>query len=173
MAWQPKNKVISARAIPQNLLTFVLNESRQKDALVWAGGSGLKVIRTLEQRIATPSQPLYPAIAFVDDNDEQDFTKGDNIAAVYSMTFQIGIQNSDKNKALEQARIYSKALNSMIANCPNETVLTGTGAYDAILISLETGFLRIKAGKDGTAANDFLQEFQIRVAYALMALWVG
>ncbi len=169
MAWTPQKAIITPRAIPGNLVAWCLDATRQADALTWAGGTGYKLVKTYQNSVAEPTKPVFPCIAFSDDNDEQDFTE-DLIAAVYTFTLEISIQSANPDPAVTQARIYDKAFRSMIRNCPDATLIANTGALTgAVLISIETGFLAIKAADEGRSRNNFLQQMQIRVRYALMA----
>lgn len=163
MAWSPTKSILSPRAIPTNLLTYITDATRQADALTWAGGSSLKAFKTFSQSVANRTIPIFPSIAFSDDNDEQAFN-GDVIDGLYSCTFEVSIQNASADTASTNARIYQKAICSMIANCPTSTLITNTGAIHAVLLGLECGFEPIKTND---MQNDFLQVFQIRASYSL------
>ena len=163
MAWTPTKAIITARAIPQNLLTWVTDADRQADALTWAGGQGYKAIKTFSQSVANRTVPVYPAIAFSDDNDLQDF--GDDlIAGGYSCVLEVSIQNANPDTAVTQARIYAEAIVSMIVNCT--TLSTDTGADLVTIQQIEVGFEQIKSNEK---QNDFLQQFQIRVTCTMHA----
>ena len=165
MTWAPTETIIATRAIPENLIGYCLDATRQADALTWAGGTGYKLVKTFQNSIVEPTKPVYPSIAFSDDSDAQDFT-GDLVEAVYSVTFELSIQNANPDTAVTQARIYSRAFCSMIANCPDATVTTNTGALSGInLASIETGFLSIKSNV--SRKNDFLQQVQIRTIFTM------
>lgn len=160
--------VITPRAVPVNLLTYVTDSTRQTDALTWAGDSSLKLIKKFSNSVANRAIPVFPSIAFSDDNDIQEFGE-DVIQAAYSFTFEVSIQNADPDTAVTNARVYDKALRSMIRNCPDATIISGTGALPgASLITIETGFEPIKTNEK---QNDFLQQFQIRVTYVLRAMF--
>ena len=168
--WVPTKAIVTARAIPDNLLAYTTNAARQAAALKWAGGNNLKLIRTVSNSLAEPAKPIYPSIAFSDDNDLADYTEL-VVPGAYSGVFELSIQNRDADTAVTQARIYDKAFKSMIRNCPSDILLTNTGAMDAILNTLESGFERIKGHTK--RKNDFLQQFQIRFTYTLKALTVS
>lgn len=170
MPWNPSKAIITARAIPENLLTWLIDADRQEAALTWADGPGLKLVKTFQNSLAEPDKPVYPAIAYSDDNGATDY-KEDLLGGAYSVTFQVSIQNRDADEAVIQARKYAEAFESLIVNCPEATLLAGTGATDIILDSIEQGFERIKAHVE--RKNDFLQQFQIRVTYVLRALAVS
>lgn len=170
MTWTPKLAVITPRAIPVNLLTYVTDATRQGDALTWAGDGSLKKIKTFSNSVANRAIPVFPSIAFSDDNDAQSF-ENDITLTAYSCTFEVSIQNSDPDTAVTNARVYDKALRSMILNCPDATLISGTGAINgASLLTMETGFEPIKTNEK---QNDFLQQFQIRVTYALRAEYLS
>lgn len=169
MTWTPAKKIINAGVIPDNLMTYCLDATRQREALDWALGSSsaatYKLIKKFSASLANMTTPVYPAIAFSDDNDAQDFTE-DIVPAAYSGTFEGSIQNANPDTAVTQAKIYRKAFCSMIANCPDSTLIANTGALSgAVLNTMETGFDPIWGHKK--RKNDFLQRFQIRVTYVL------
>lgn len=165
MAWSPTRAILTPRAIPTNLLTYITDSTRQSDALTWAGGSTLKAFKTFAQSVANRAIPVYPSIAFSDDNDAQAFD-GDVITGIYSCVFEVSIQNASADTATTNARIYQDAICSMIANCPTSTLITNTNAVHATLQGLECGFEPIKTND---MQNDFLQVFQIRAVYLLHA----
>lgn len=167
MAWTPTLTVLTPRAIPVNLLTYVTNTTRQTDALTWAGDSSLKLIKTFSNSVANRAVPVFPSIAFSDDNDAQEFGE-DVIQAAYSFTFEVSIQNANPDTAVTNARVYDKALRSMIVNCPASTLGTDTGCVtgSATVAAIETGFEPIKTNEK---QNDFLQQFQIRVTVTMAA----
>ena len=167
MVWTPNRAIISARAIPENLLTYVTDATRCRDTLDWALGSSTASTYKLLQKYTTSvlarSTPVFPSIAFQDDTDGQDLS-GDNIVGIYSVLFEVSIQNASADTATTQARVYSKAIKSMIANCPVSTLTSGTGATNAQVLSLETGFLPIKTNEK---QNDFLQQFQVKAGISI------
>jgi hypothetical protein len=167
MTWTPSIGAVTPRAIPDNLLTYCTNETRQRDALTWAGGATtLPLIRSIASIRANPTLPPYPSIAYTDDNDEQDFD--DEITAVYQCTFLIGVQATTAALATSNARVYDKAFTSMMVNCPASTLGANTGAASTAKIQGKvSGFLVVKAGNEGKATNDFLQEFQIRLTISM------
>ncbi len=166
MTWTPTLKTIKARHVADNLAAYILDATRQADAYTWAGGTGQKLIKKFSASVANRTTPVYPALAYSDDNDAQDFTT-DIIRAAYSVTFEVSVQNSNPDTAVTQAQVYRDAIVSMIVNVPPATLITNTGALTgAVLDSIETGFDPIKTND---AQNDFLQQFQIRVTYTLHA----
>lgn len=165
MAWTPTYNILTPRAIPSNLATYCLDATRQGEALTWAGDGTLKLVKTLQNSIAEPTKPVYPAISFSSDDDAEEF--GDEmIEGAYVCTFEFWIQHAAAGTAVTNARVYDKAFRSMIANCPTATLITGTGATTAKLLGLETSFEVIKTNE---MRNDFLQVFQIRCSYVLFA----
>ena len=165
MAWTPANKTIDAQVIADNLLAYFA--ANQVEALAWASGSTLKPFKNFSATVANRSVPVYPAIAFSDDNDAVDYA-ADNLQAAYSVTFEVMIQNADPSTAIQQARLYLKAIVSMIRNIPHATLSANSGAVDnaTTLQTIETGFEPIKSNETQT---DFLQMFQVRATFALMA----
>lgn len=163
MTWTPTLQTISARAIATNLLEYVTNQARQKQALAWAGDGNLPLITKFSRSVANRSQPVYPSIAFVEDNDFVDHGN-DVLPGVYSVTFELNVQNADPDTAALRAGIYTKALTSMILNC--DTLLDDTGAIAGSVATLETGYEPIKTND---RQNDFLQQVQIRVGVTMTA----
>lgn len=167
MTWTPTLAIITPRAVPVNLLTYVTDSTRQTDALTWAGDSSLKLIKTFSNSVANRAIPVFPSIAFSDDNDIEEFGE-DTVTAAYAFTFEVSIQNADPDTAVTNARVYDKALRSMIVNCPSATLGTNTGCVSgtAAVQTIETGFEPIKTNEK---QNDFLQQFQIRVTVTMVA----
>lgn len=161
MAWTPTETIIHARAIPDNLLAYI--EANQEDALVWASGSAMKPIAEFSSTVANRDVPVFPSIAYSDDNDAADYTETLPIGA-YSVVLEVMVNNSDPSIAVTQARSYAKAIVSMIRNCPPASLLPNTGLSVATLQTIETGFDPIKTNE---MQNDFLQMFQIRAVYNL------
>lgn len=158
MAWTPSRAVLTARTIPETLFEFF--ETYQEDALTWAGGTNLKKIKTFAQTVAARSNPVYPLLLLVDDNDAQDL--GDDIiGGAYQCTFELGLTNRNPETLVSEARKYTKAICSMIANC---TLTTSTGATVATVQTIEVGFLDVKTNK---AENEFYQEVQIKITCTL------
>ena len=166
MAWAPTRAVLNPQAIPENLVGYCLDATRQADALTWAGGTGYKPVKTFQNSLVERSKPVYPSTAFSDDNDAQGFDS-DVITGAYSYTFELSIQNADADTAVEQARVYTKAFRSMIVNCPAPVLAANTGAIEGncFVQTIETGFLAIRAHME--RKNDFLQVVQIRVTVVL------
>lgn len=170
MVWNPQYTVINSRAIADNLLTYFA--TNQADALTWAGGGSLKPFRKFSNSIANRAVPVYPAIAFSDDNDAVDYT-GDVTEGAYSLTFEVSIDKAtanDSNAAdtvVTDARLYAIAIVSMIRNCPLATLAANTGALagGTVIETIECGFDPIRSND---ARNEFLQVFQVRTVFRLM-----
>lgn len=167
MTWTPQKAVITARAIPENLLTYITDATRCRDALDWALGSSSAATYKLLQKYTTSvlarSTPVFPSIAFQDDTDAQDLS-GDVIQGAYSLTFEVSVQNTSPDNALTQARVYEKAITSMMVNCPVATLIAGAAAITATYEALEVGFLTIKTNEK---QNDFLQQFHVRATISI------
>jgi hypothetical protein len=167
MAWTPTLNILTARVIPVNLLIWIIDDTRQRDALDWALGSSsaatLPLIKTFSNSVANRTIPVYPSIAFSDDEDIQDFT-GDTIEGAYSCIFEVSIQNTDPDNAVSGARVYAEALCSMMLNCPILASGAGGTTAAAAIQSIEVGFMQIKTNE---MQNDFLQQFQIRLVISL------
>lgn len=166
MAWTPTKAIITPRAIPDNLLTYCTDSTRQTDAFTWAGDSSLKLLKKYNSHVFANSTPVFPAIAFNDDSDAQDFSE-DMLMCAYSFMFEVSIQTATPDTAVSQARTYDKAIRSMILNCPAATIGANTGYTSITILQIETGFERIKAHE--SQANNFLQQFQIRVTVLIHA----
>jgi hypothetical protein len=163
MPWTPTLAVINSRAIAENLLTFF--EANQVDAILWANGSALKPFQRFENSRANLDLPAYPAILFSDDNDQT--SHGDDLlTAGYSALFLVMVQNPVPATAVLQARMYAKAIMSMIANCTGSSLEANTGCVNAVLQDTQVGFDQIKVNEAG---NDWMQQFEVRATYTLMA----
>lgn len=157
--------VLTARAIPINLLAYFADEQTQEAALSDAGGNGLPLIKTVSQTVANRMIPAYPSIAFLDDNDAKDYG-GDTIQAAYVASFEVNVNSNNPDTAVSNARIYEAAIENMILNCPFATLTANTGATTCNIQQLESGFDQIKVND---AQTDFLQTFQIRATWLLTA----
>jgi hypothetical protein len=169
MAWTPGKNTLNPRVMAENILTYCLDATRQDDAIKWANSNtSLRLVNRVAVIKLDPSLSPYPAVEFSDDNDEQEYGD-DMIACVYVATFDFGVQSTTAAQAVTDARIYDKAWRSMIVNCPASTLAANTGAVVATaqVVNIQTGFLRIQAGNQGTATNDFLQAFEMKVMIAL------
>ena len=156
-------KVTTPSAIPVNILTFITTEADQVEALTKFGGSGLRSLKTPSQTVANRAIPVYPSIAFSDEDDATDYT-GDIAPSVYTTAFEGNVQSSDPDTAIAEARIYLAAVKWMAINC--DTMLTNTGMTSAALQTLEGKMLPIKSNEQ---QNDFLQQFQVQVTWLLTA----
>ena len=163
MTWTPTIAVLAPRAIPVNLLNYATDADRQQEALEWAGDGNLKLIREYSKSIAARLSPIYPSVAFAQDDDAQN-AGAEQLTGAYSVTFEFSVQNANPDTAVEQAEIYDLAFRSMFRNCPKETVLTGTDATAITMQLIETSFEPIKTNDK---QNDFLQQFQVRLTYTL------
>ena len=165
MTWAPTRAIVTARAIPDNILAYIVDADRQADVLTWAGNGDLKLIKTFASSVGNRLRPVYPSIAFLNDEDAKDYAE-DIISAVYRGTFEIVIQNSDPDQVVTNARVYAMAIESMILNCPNATVTVGTGASIAVVETIQMVFDEIKTNEK---QNDFFQPFNIRVSWLIHA----
>lgn len=163
MAWTPTINQINCRAIADNLLAYF--QTNQAAALTWAGGTVMRPFQAISSSVANRSVPIFPALQFLSDNDAVDYT-GDVLIAAYSLTFEVMIQNSSPDQAVTDAKIYAKAVVSMILNCPDAIAAANTGGNVNTLTihNIESGFDPMKTNKQ---QNDFLQVFQIRTQYTI------
>jgi len=166
MAWTPTRAILTPRAIPDNVLDYITDDARQEAALIWAGGSGLKKLKTSADIRANPKLPEYPMVEYTDDNDEQSFVE-DMIPGVYSFVLKFWIQGSDIDTVIANARCYSKAVMSMILNCPESTLKAGTGCTVITVENMLTGFDFLKF-RDGKMLKDCMQVFEIKTTVSLI-----
>lgn len=166
MPWTPEETVIHARAIPDNLFAYFA--ANQADAFTWAGDSSLKPVKKFSNSVADRTKPVYPSMAFVDDNDAADYAASTATQGVYRVTFELSIQNQNADTAVSQARTYAKAFLSMVLNCPKATYAANTGAL-ATASSVDLVECAFDPIRTNDKQNDFLQVFQIRVTYLLQA----
>lgn len=169
MAWPPNNeqKIISCHAVAGNLLNYFSDATRQAEALAWAHGSELRSFANIANSVANRSDPVFPAIAFSDDNEAVSMS-GDVLIATYAAVFELMIQNAVPSQAVIEARSYAKAVKSLIANCPKASLIANTGVPVNLVIlhGLETGFDEIRTNE---MQNDFMQMVQIRATFELHA----
>lgn len=164
MPWTPLTKIIVSQTIATNLLAyFAVN---QADAILWAHGSALRLVQKFSDTVANRAVPVYPAVAFSDDNSAIDYTETQAIGA-YSVVFEFMVESANPDTAISEARSYAKAFASMILNCPKAILVANTGAYapSTVLQTMEIGFDPIKTNEQ---QNDFLQMFQIRTIFELL-----
>lgn len=161
MAWTPAYGVINARAMVGNLLTYF--QTNQAAALTWAHGSALKSFQQFADTVANRATPACPSIAFKRDSTKWD-ADGDIVQVEYSVVFEVVVENPSPSTAVTQGRSYAKAIMSMILNCPTATLLTGTGANTVLVDSMADNFQEIKSND---MQNDFFQEFEVGVTFAL------
>src|SRR5438445_311569 len=126
MVYTPARSIITARAIADNLLEFITTPDTQDAALIWAGGVNYKHLKPLPSSIIDRTRPVFPSIAYLDDNDLQDLTE-DIISGGYSLTFECSIQDTDPDRAVIKAKVYAKMVMSLIVNCPDTTLIAHVG----------------------------------------------
>jgi hypothetical protein len=158
MVYTPRFNTINSRVIVDNLLTYWL--ANQADAFTWAGDSSLKTLKKFEASVTDRSVPVFPAVTFADDSEAIDYA-GDTVIALYQPAFNVMITNADPDEAVRQAWLYSKALTSLLINCPKSTLAANTGAAASatIIEDMATAFDPIRADEEQI---DFMQLFQIR-----------
>jgi hypothetical protein len=162
MAWTPTNKVINTRIVASNILSFIA--ANQTEALTWANGAtGLIAFQDINDSVANRSNPIFPAIALEDDDDETDYT-GDILQPLYRVKFEIMVQSADPSAAVTKARIYDLAVKSMIRNMTAAELTDGLTDINAVLLAVESGFEPMQANEQ---QNSFLQVFQIRATFRL------
>ena len=167
MAWQPKTKIVTPSAIADNLLAFI--KLRIGEALVWAGGSGssLKELLNVAETVAIRDKPIYPYIAFSDDNSISPLENDVNPTG-YSVVFEIATTSNLPAQALADARIYERAVKSLIADCPPEVLLENTNALIGrdFLTQFEVGYEEIRKHDTQEFYN---QTLQIRATFKLLS----
>lgn len=162
MTWAPTKRVLTSRALAVNLLDYVI--ANQEAAYAWAGNGNLKLIKTPSQSLANRAVPTYPSIAFANDDDATNYTN-DTIPAAYNVAFELLIEGPDADAVVIDARIYVKAILSMIVNIDHATLIADTGAVEAILNTISTIFESIKTNEK---QNRFLQTVEVKSLYRLV-----
>lgn len=165
MVWSPTIAVTESRAIAENLLTFF--EANQADAILWANGSALRPIQRFENSVANRNLPVYPAVTFIQDVDETVYDE-DIEASIYTVNFLLMVTGPVPATVVSEARKYTKALESMIVNCPAATLGANTGAVTGTVKAArpESQFNEIKTNG---LNNDFMQEVVISVKVQLVS----
>jgi hypothetical protein len=157
--------ILDLPVMADNLMAYF--EANQVAALTAVGGSALKPLQQFSDSVANRATPVFPAIAFRDDNDTVDYS-GEALLGGYSATFEVLIQNQNPDTAVTQSRIYMKALKLMIRNIPDADLIANTNAssYKTFLDSIEAGTEAIRANEDQT---DFLQMLTITARFGTIA----
>lgn len=157
--------ILTPRAIALNLLGHFA--VAQVGALAWAGDGSLIPIQEFAASVGNRSEPVFPYIATETDEDAVVYG-GDSIDGLYRVQFEMVIENPDPNTATANAKIYTKAVCSMILNCPAATLGADTGANgnDIRCQEIITGFEPIGTNDQ---QNDFFQEVKIRAEFTLFA----
>lgn len=160
MAWTPTYKVIQARQTVPNLFTYF--ETNQADALLWAHGSALIPFQEFSDGVQNRAFPIFPSIAFKRDSSR---TVGDGevLQVEYSVVFEMVIENATPGAAVAQARSYLTAIQSMMANIPDATLLANTDANAVTTIEIADNFEEVKSIENKT----FFQEFEVGATFVL------
>jgi hypothetical protein len=93
----------------------------------WAGDGTLRPIKKFSDSVANKAVAVFPAISFSDDADAMDLA-GDTVVTAYQVSFELMVNDPDPDEAVRQARIYTRAIVSMIVNCPLATLAANTDA---------------------------------------------
>lgn len=161
--------ILDLPVMADNLMAYF--EANQVAALALVGGSALKPLQQFSDSVANRSTPVFPAIAFRDDNDTVDYSQ-EVLAGGYSVTFELMVQNADPDTAVAQSRIYMKAIKLMIRNIPDATLIANTNAAanKTFLDSIEgtTDVIRANATQ-----NDFLQMLTITARFGTIATGIN
>ena len=166
MAWTPDAKVFDFRHIGQNLLDFV--EANQQDALVWAGGPGLKVFEKFYTNASGRLQTIFPSLMILDQTtttDLEDINEGD-----VALTFEATVTGGDADQLVADTKTYAMALESMLVNIPPASLMAGALITQrSYIVELATAFDITRGFGTGTTPTAFMQIFQTRVVYRLQA----
>lgn len=137
----------------------------QGGAIQWAGNGSLTPIQEFAESVGNRTEPVFPYIAVFTDDDAVIYGN-DILEGSYQVQFELVIENPDPNTVTENAKIYAKAICSMILNCPADTLATDTGAVEGSIVcqQIETSFEPVGTND---AQNDFFQEVKIRAAFTL------
>lgn len=163
MTWVPQKQFIRSHVVASNLLAYIA--ANQADAILWANsGTALKPLKSFSDSVVgTRLNPLFPAIGFASDEDQQAFTT-DITPGAYAVVYEIVVESQNPNTAVAEARIYSDAIKSMILNIPSASLLLNTGALPntEVLENIKSQFSEINANEP---QNDFFQTVQIGATY--------
>ena len=167
MSYSPTKRVMHAPQIAANLLTFI--KANNADAISWAISQlGLTLtlpeLKDVSDSIANRANPVFPSIAFSDDNSAAR-TDNDTNKNAYSVMFEVMVVSPDANQAVINARVYEMAIIQMINDIPKSDLLNKTNAAPAA-ITLEgwdVGFDKIK--RHGTQ-EVYMQKFQVKAIYS-------
>jgi hypothetical protein len=165
MVWSPQFTVLDATTIADNLLAYIL--ANQAAALTWAGGTTLKELRPASVKITDPDAPMLPSISIESESERPEDSGGDVITTIYTATFEIWVESADPDTVTATAKIYKRALASMMQECPNATLMAdtdGVGIEHRLRPIVEMPAMR-------TTDNEghFFQSFQIAAGFKVIA----
>src|SRR5687768_10955793 len=152
MAWAPEFNVFDFRSIGQNLLDYV--ETNQDDAIVWAGGSGLKVFEKFYTNASGRLQTIFPSLMILDQTTATDLEEA--MTGGVEMTLEATMTGPDADGLVSDPKIYAMALESMLVNIPSGALLAGAmEPAKAYIMEMQTVFDIIRGYT--AAATPYLQ----------------
>ena len=163
MAWTPKYNALNLRSIADNLIEYW--KDNQVEVFAWAGDADLPPIKAFTDVLI--QGPVFPAVALSNDLDAVDYT-GDVLNAGYQPIFSLMVVNKDPSIAMQHARLYSRALISMLLNCPAATLLANTGVIstEVVIDDTATNFLEIMADEEEVT---YMQRVDIQATIRVQA----
>lgn len=164
--WTAKTKTVNASKLEANIIAFI--RANQADALLWAnGGTGtIKPFNFLVDNLANQGLPGLPVL-MVTGKEKSTDRASDLDQSKFGIQFE-GIvlgKNAESLAALTEK--YAAALESMLINIPDLTLLSGTTGQ---MIENEPN-TTISYGEIGMNEQEsaLLQVFTLRVTYTLYA----
>jgi hypothetical protein len=165
MPWTPQQQVIDLSQLADNLLGYI--EANQTAALSWAnGGAGLDDFAKFYTNASGRLQTIFPSLMILTQRAEEDLA-GDALQAGWEGTLEATVSGGDPDMLVANTKLYEKAIKSMLANIPSDTLTANSDPITrAHIFEIETRFDILRGQSKATG---FLQIFQVRFVYSLLA----
>jgi len=164
--WTPKTKTVDAGKLEANIIAFI--RANQADALLWANGgtSAVKPFNFLVDNLANQGLPGLPVL-MITGKEKQTNRASDLDVSGFSIQFEGIVLGKNADALVVLTEKYAAALESMLINIPDTTLLAGTTEQ---IIENEPD-TSISYGEIGMNEQEsaLLQVFTLRVTYTLYA----
>jgi len=161
MAWTPDLRVANVAMLTKNLLAFIV--ANQQDATAWATGNGslpkyALVFNSPTGRIWTQ----YPVLTVVSKRIREAFNS-DDFTVEFELIIEQVVTGSDADALTLTIEQYAEALESMLANIPQTSLMANISSeIRTDIAEIETTYFPL--GSNGTT---LAQMSETRVVYLL------
>jgi hypothetical protein len=163
MVWAPRANVIDLTQIADNLLAYIADN--QTDALIWAnGGTGLDDFAKFYTNAVGRLQTQFPSLMILTQRAEPDLS-GEILLSRLEVTLEGTIAGNETDTLVRDAKIYAKAVESMIMNIPPETLTANSDPEMHAAFIEQLSVLDILRPH----SSGFMQIFQTQCVYRLTA----